>query len=179
LGENLISGLLPLATLVAWSDELVTADLNSNQLRGSLSSGIGHLTHLTYLDLAVNELTSTLPTEIGSMTQIRKLYLDKFRGTVPSSLGSLTNLEYLTLYGNDLSGSISQELCRLIESNSTGPKSTLIVPWKPWLVTADAFAPERGPGDAAVMESYTYGTSSKVCRLYFVHRHPLLYLSYY
>ena len=70
--------------------------LGGNQLTGSIPPEIGCLTNLTYLSLGQNQLT----------------------GEIPSEIGNLTNLTYLNLTQNQLTGEIPQEVCDLIESNN-------------------------------------------------------------
>ncbi|GEM_PF-912173 len=67
------------------------------------------------LDLSFNQLTGTIPPELGGLTQLMKLglYLNKLSGTIPPELGKLTNLEGLYLWENELNGSISSELGKL------------------------------------------------------------------
>ena len=68
------------------------------------------------LDLLSNRLRGEIPSELGSLTNLKRLYLasNQLRGHVPSSLGNLTNLTSLILYLNELSGEIPPELGRLI-----------------------------------------------------------------
>ena len=60
-------------------------------------------------------LTGNIPSEIGDLVNLKKLYLDRNRlsGTIPDELYSLTNLEHLYLYGNELTGQISSEISKL------------------------------------------------------------------
>ena len=77
---------------VVYSVENTTVlNLENNQLTGSIPSEIGNLTNLTYLDLQYNLLTGSIPPEIGN----------------------LTNLEFLSLGYNQLTGSIPSEICDL------------------------------------------------------------------
>jgi hypothetical protein len=66
-------------------------DLHNNQLTGSIPSKLGNLSNLTYLNLSLNSLT----------------------GSIPSELGNLSNLQTLRLSFNDLTGSIPSELDKI------------------------------------------------------------------
>ena len=67
--------------------------LNDNQLTGSIPPEIGNLTNLVHLSLSNNQLT----------------------GSIPSEIGNLTNLYYLDLRNNQLSGIIPDNyfVCQL------------------------------------------------------------------
>jgi len=90
-------------------------DLSWNQLTGSIPPEIGNLTNLTYLKLSHNELTGSIPPEIGNLTNLEKLYLsyNQLTGSILPEIGNLTNLTYLTLYNNQLTGSIPPEIGNL------------------------------------------------------------------
>ena len=49
-----------------------------------------------------NQLSGTIPTSLGSLTNLTELYLNnnQLSGTIPASLGNLTNL-HLYLWGTD------------------------------------------------------------------------------
>jgi len=57
-----------------------------------------------------NELSGTLPTELGMLWNLRTLYLgrNKLHGTIPTELGMISKLSSLSLQYNELSGSIPQ-----------------------------------------------------------------------
>ena len=86
--------------------------LYGNGLTGSIPSSLGSLTNLLGLSLSNNDLTGSIPSSLGSLTNL--LYLDiaatQLTGSIPSSLGSLTNLEDLDLHFNQLTGSIPSSL---------------------------------------------------------------------
>ncbi|KAB5531487.1 hypothetical protein DKX38_018157 [Salix brachista] len=67
-----------------------------NILRSNLTL-IGHLTHLTRLDLIGNNLGGQIPSSLRNLTQLNSLSLDdnSFSGPIPDFLSTLTQLEIL------------------------------------------------------------------------------------
>ena len=67
---------------------------------------------VTVLALSFNELNGSIPAELGSLENLRDLYLrgNGLSGSIPAELGNLANLQSLLLGGNRLSGSIPAEL---------------------------------------------------------------------
>ena len=95
---------------------LVTGlNLGDNRLSGTIPSELGSLTNLLGLYLHENELSGTIPPELGNLTGLTTLSLseNELSGTIPSELGSLTNLLGLYLHENELSGTIPPELDNL------------------------------------------------------------------
>ena len=90
-------------------------DLSNNQLTGSIPPEIGNLTNLTWLLLHNNELTGSIPPEIGNLTNLEYLWLysNQLTGEIPSEIGNMTNLEGLNLYDNQLTGEIPESICDL------------------------------------------------------------------
>ena len=82
-----------------------TLDLYNNQLTGSIPPEIGNLTNLTYMNLGSNQLT----------------------GSIPSEIGNLTNLYGLSLRYNQLTGIIPDEICNQGDS-SPGLSNNQICP---------------------------------------------------
>ena len=70
---------------------------------------------VTRLELIQNQLSGAIPSELGSLTSLRWLYLgnNELSGSIPSELGSLTNLRRLSLVYNELSGALPGELTSL------------------------------------------------------------------
>ena len=89
--------------------------LSENQLTETIPSELGNLTSLTDLSLDGNQLTGPIPSELGNLTNLTHLALDsnQLTGPIPSTLGDLTNLTYLGLSGNQLTGPIPSELGNL------------------------------------------------------------------
>ena len=92
--------------------EITELGLDSNQLTGTIPSKLGSLTNLQRLHLSRNQLTGTIPSKLGSLTNLRELHLSSNRltGTIPSELEDLTNLQRLQLDYNQLTGTIPSEL---------------------------------------------------------------------
>ena len=99
---------------------LVSLSLRSNQLTGTIPSSIGSLSNLATLLLDGNRLTGAIPGSIGSLSNLNTLLLNnnQLTGSIPPELGSLSNLIGLYLHDNQLTGSIPPELGSL--SNLTG-----------------------------------------------------------
>jgi len=89
--------------------------LSSNQLSGSIPPEIGNLTALTRLYLSFNRLSGSIPPEIGNLTALTgiELYFNQLTGPIPPEIGNLTALEWLQLSDNQLSGAIPPEIGNL------------------------------------------------------------------
>jgi len=77
-------------------------DFTNTNIRGTLSTTIGRLTNVRELTL-IGGLTGALPTELGLLTQLSKLWIDSntnLAGTIPSELGNLTKLRRFHLKRN-------------------------------------------------------------------------------
>ena len=80
--------------------------LSQNNLTGTIPTQLGNLTSLTRLDLSVNGLTGTIPTQLGNLTSLQTLSLwgNELSGEIPAELGNLTSLTRLSLNQNNLTG---------------------------------------------------------------------------
>ena len=90
-------------------------DLYDNNLTGSIPSQLGNLTELEVLYLNHNKLTGSIPTEIGNLSNLTELWLqgNQLSGSIPTRIGDLSNLKGLYLNVNQLSDSIPAELGNL------------------------------------------------------------------
>ncbi|XP_019179172.1 PREDICTED: LRR receptor-like serine/threonine-protein kinase EFR [Ipomoea nil] len=94
---------------------VVTIDLESSNLQGSLSPAIGNLSFLRELILYNNTLSGTLPSTIGALNSLTELNINHnlFHGFISPSFSSLKRLEILDLSCNNLTGKISEFLGKL------------------------------------------------------------------
>ncbi|XP_009616588.1 uncharacterized protein LOC107772987 [Nicotiana tabacum] len=90
-------------------------DLSMNQLSGTIPPEIGKLTNLVYLDLSINHISGTIPLQIGSLTKLETLHIfdNQLNGSIPEVIGHLRSLSELALNTNFLNGSIPASLGNL------------------------------------------------------------------
>ncbi len=91
--------------------------LCSNNLTGTLPSELGDLQGLIDLQLCNNSISGGIPPELGNLTQLQYLSLwdNPLNGEIPKELGKLSQLRRLWLHGNSLSGKIPRELGNLTQ----------------------------------------------------------------
>ena len=89
--------------------------LHQNNLTGTIPPELGNLSELQDLRLYSNQLSGTIPTELGNLTKlgILAVYSNQLTGVIPASLGNLGMLISLNLYNNQLDGSIPSSLGNL------------------------------------------------------------------
>ena len=94
---------------------VIRLHLRGNQLTGSIPAQIGALTNLVQMNLSDNQLRGHMPVELGNLTNLERLILqnNQLSGPVPVELGRLDKLEGLYLDRNQLSGPIPRELGNL------------------------------------------------------------------
>ncbi|KAK3152721.1 hypothetical protein QOZ80_2BG0162680 [Eleusine coracana subsp. coracana] len=114
LSNNNLSGHLPRCTNISSNGlGLTTLILYKNNLSGQFPVFLKHCQAMTFLDLAQNMFSGTLPEWIGrklpSLTHLR-LRSNMFTGIVPTQLTQLGDLQLLDLAGNKISGSIPRSL---------------------------------------------------------------------
>ncbi|MGC1375359.1 MAG: Ig-like domain-containing protein, partial [Anaerolineales bacterium] len=121
-GWNNYTGWLQTDTPCSWfgvtcgnGTNVTELSLSANQLTGSIPPELGSLTNLTLLDFSRNDLSGSIPTKLGSLTNLTYLDLSQnsLSGPIPPELGSLANLTSLDLHSNTLTGSIPTALGNL------------------------------------------------------------------
>ncbi|KAL5139891.1 putative leucine-rich repeat receptor-like serine/threonine-protein kinase [Glycine soja] len=86
---------------------VVTLNLTSKDLSGSLSPFVANMTALTNVWLGNNSLSGQIP-DLSSLKILETLHLEdnQFSGEIPSSLGDISSLEKVFLQNNNLTGQI-------------------------------------------------------------------------
>ena len=97
------------------NDHVTGLEIPWNQMSGTLPPELGNLSYLVHIDLTENDLTGTIPTELSKLTQLEYLDLggNQLEGSIIPELGNLINLKTLRLSANQLSGTIPEELLKL------------------------------------------------------------------
>jgi hypothetical protein len=91
-------------------------NLGSNNLTGTIPMEIGDFPQLTNLGLWANQITGNIPPEIGNLTNLVVLDIspNTFSGTIPEEIGNLVNLEILWLNQCGTTGSIPTSFQNLV-----------------------------------------------------------------
>eukprot|EP01046_Picozoa_sp_COSAG06_P033642 COSAG06_NODE_3449_length_5328_cov_195.391745_1_plen_922_part_10 len=113
LHDNPLTGSLPsLEDLV----KLKTLKVNNAGLSGTFPQGeyILRLDLLEELELGDNDLSGTLPKEIGRLRSLKSLLADdnEIKGTIPATIGQLTRLEVLNLDRNFIHGVLPMSMTK-------------------------------------------------------------------
>lgn len=98
-------------------ERVVSLFLADNNLSGTIPAEIGNISYLETLRLNKNDLTGGIPASIGNLQKLKVLWLDNnpsLGGTLPESVGNLTGLKELIIFNAGLTGSIPASLSNLI-----------------------------------------------------------------
>jgi hypothetical protein len=74
-------------------DDLIVLDLDNNSLTGSIPAEIGLLTNLQFLLLNRNELSSSIPSQLENMDQLRKFKCFLFMAYMYSLIGCISHTQ--------------------------------------------------------------------------------------
>ncbi|GLT52827.1 hypothetical protein SLA2020_261440 [Shorea laevis] len=90
--------------------------LDVNELSSTIPLNLWSVTNLLEVNLSSNSLSDSLPLEIGNTKALMKLDLSSniLSGDIPTTIGGLKNLVNLSLSGNGLEGSIPESFGGLV-----------------------------------------------------------------
>lgn len=132
-------------------------ELGWNQMTGTIPPELGSLSSLTVINLQYNSISGVLPSEIASLKSLRTLAIDNSKLTgLPSNFGSLSGLLYCMLEG-------VQDTCRpdpyptACEVSSNLPINTFS-PCAPLTATTTVLGTGTETGVISVFESFTTRT---------------------
>eukprot|EP00970_Alexandrium_tamarense_P010803 scaffold2238_cov192-Alexandrium_tamarense.AAC.8 len=86
---NELTGELPIDLFESWLD-MKEFDLNNNRLSGTISSRIGNMETLKFIQLDNNQFTGTIPTQLGELKELVFMSLAnlELNGMMPSQVCS-------------------------------------------------------------------------------------------
>lgn len=89
--------------------------LQGNNLTGTIPPEIGDFTRMRYLSLYNNNLTGSIPSSIGNLINLEQIQLsdNNLTGAIPSEIGNLTSLRGISIANNELTDSIPPEIGNL------------------------------------------------------------------
>jgi len=102
--------------------------LGENNLTGTLPDEIGDLANLKVLELRTNLISGTIPATIGNLIQLSTLSIrsNQLIGSIPVEIGNLVSLEYLFVSDNQLEGSIPTEIGNLVNMQYLQLKNNML-----------------------------------------------------
>lgn len=102
------------------NDRVSSLKLRSNNMRGTITLGLGLLDGLEVLDLADNQLRGRIDTILATLVNLKILDLshNNFHGTIPASIANLKQLEILNIAYNQFTGDFPTQIIQLSQLRS-------------------------------------------------------------
>ena len=113
LRTNSIIGGLPKGVCLGCT-QLITINLASNHIAGTLPIQIDRLEHLEYFCVNNNRVTGNLPPGLGNMRNLEYFNVanNAMRGAIPAGIGNLPNLKVFSASDNQFTGRIPREIVK-------------------------------------------------------------------
>jgi hypothetical protein len=91
--------------------------LDNNDVTGTIPTEIGLLTNLASMSITNSSLVGSIPSQLGDLDGLRRLWLysNALTGNIPPQLDILDELQVLELHHNQLDGAMPLGVCALIE----------------------------------------------------------------
>jgi len=121
LASNNLSGTMPAELFLL--KYLQVLDFSGNSITGSLPSEYSHLHELVELNISGNLLTGSIPEEYGDtgnfeLLEVLDVSHNSIQGSLPAQLGNLQSLRTIQMCSNSMTGTIPSTLGSLNELNS-------------------------------------------------------------
>ncbi|KAL3938915.1 MAG: hypothetical protein SGBAC_006258 [Bacillariaceae sp.] len=99
--------------------------IDANEITGTIPTEIGLLESMASLSMTNSTLTGTIPTEMGNLSTLRRLWLfnNELTGNLPVELKKLSDLEVLQVHHNKLQGEMPDGVCKNIHNSGFEDKS--------------------------------------------------------
>ncbi|KAL5708377.1 non-specific serine/threonine protein kinase [Ranunculus cassubicifolius] len=96
---------------------VISLNLSTQNLIGSLSPSIGNLSFLRYVNLENNQFSGRIPQEIGRLFRLQKFIVinNTFEGEIPVNLTRCADLTYIDIEKNNFSGNIPPKIGSLVK----------------------------------------------------------------
>ncbi len=96
-------------------DRVIGIQMSNNNLSSTLPADIGNLDQLTYLKLNFNNIGGAIPSSLYSLTKLEILLIldSPITGTISENIGNLTKLKFLYFYNNQLTGTVPLNISKL------------------------------------------------------------------
>lgn len=96
-------------------DKIVSINLSSNNLVGTIPNSIQDLKHLEIFNVFKNKLSGAFPSELFKITNLKHLNIafNSFTGNLPESISLASNLISLEIFMNQFSGNLPENISNL------------------------------------------------------------------
>eukprot|EP00253_Pinus_taeda_P019369 PITA_19369 len=121
--QSLATSWMPNVSFCQWTgiicsrrrQRVVSLNLTSMGLQGTISPLLANLSFLTVLSLRNNSFHGQIPYQLGTLFRLKMLRLSRnqLQGSIPPTLANCRSLRNLTLSFNNLTGNIPPQLCLL------------------------------------------------------------------
>ena len=93
--------------------------LDGNDITRTIPTQVGELTSLASISITNASLTGTIPTELAILPLINRIWLygNELTGTVPQELANITKLEILEIQDNNIKGTMPSKVCDIIRAS--------------------------------------------------------------
>ena len=93
---------------IGGTEHVTQVIIEFNNLTGTIPSEIGNLTEMTFLDFWGNNISGPIPSSFGNCVKLKTFSLEDnaLSGNIPASFANLVNMESFWLNGNQFSGAL-------------------------------------------------------------------------